>query len=46
VELPVRQLFEAPTVASLAKHIETICWAAKNRDTASSVGNEREEVEF
>jgi acyl-CoA synthetase (AMP-forming)/AMP-acid ligase II/acyl carrier protein len=46
VELPVRQLFEAPTVAMLARHIETICWAAKNRDTASSVGNEREEVEF
>ncbi len=46
VELPVGQLFEAPTVASLAKHIETICWATKGMDTANSTGNEREEVEF
>ena len=46
VELPVRILFEAPTMAMLARHIETICWAAKNRDTTNSMGNEREEVEF
>jgi acyl carrier protein len=46
VELSVRILFEAPTVASLAKHIETICWAAQGQDTANSTRNEREDVEF
>jgi amino acid adenylation domain-containing protein len=46
VDLPVRILFEAPTMAMLARHIETICWAAKGLDTTSSEGNEREDVEF
>jgi amino acid adenylation domain-containing protein len=46
VELSVRILFEAPTVASLAKHIDTICWAAQGQDTANSTRNEREDVEF
>lgn len=46
VELPVRQLFETPTVAMLAKQIETICWAAKGLDTSASPINEREDVEF
>ncbi|MEW5861591.1 MAG: amino acid adenylation domain-containing protein, partial [Cyanobacteriota bacterium] len=46
IELSVRNLFESPTVASLARHIETMCWAAKGLDTASSKGNEREEMEF
>jgi hypothetical protein len=30
----------------LARHIETICWAAKGADTNNSEGNEREDVEF
>ncbi|MCA1992516.1 MAG: non-ribosomal peptide synthetase, partial [Coleofasciculus sp. S288] len=46
VELPVHHLFEAPTVAMLARHIETICWAAKGQDTNRSSVTEREEVEF
>ncbi|MBD2005415.1 MULTISPECIES: non-ribosomal peptide synthetase [Cyanophyceae] len=46
IELSVRNLFESPTVASLARHIETMCWAAKGLDNTSSTGNEREEVEF
>ncbi|HEY9834009.1 MAG TPA: amino acid adenylation domain-containing protein, partial [Stenomitos sp.] len=46
VELSVRILFEAPTVASLAKHIETICWAAQGQDTGNFTKNEREDVEF
>ena len=46
VELPVSQLFETPTVAMLARQIETICWATKGLDTTNSQGNEREDVDF
>jgi amino acid adenylation domain-containing protein len=46
VELPVRQLFETPTIAMLARHIETICWVAQGQKTTTSEGNQREEVEF
>jgi len=46
VELPVSNLFEAPTVASLAKYIETMRWAAKGLDTLRSDETQREDVEF
>jgi amino acid adenylation domain-containing protein len=46
IELSVRNLFESPTVASLARHIETMCWATKGLDNTNSTENEREEVEF
>ncbi|HSF73487.1 MAG TPA: non-ribosomal peptide synthetase, partial [Microcoleus sp.] len=46
VELSVSSLFEAPTVASLAKYIETMRWAAKGLDTPRTDENEREDVEF
>ncbi|WP_199304817.1 non-ribosomal peptide synthetase [Coleofasciculus sp. FACHB-125] len=46
IELSVRNLFESPTVASLARHIETMCWAAKGLDNTNSTKNEREEIEF
>ena len=42
VRLPVRSLFEAPTVASLAKLIETIGW---NSQASQSAGPGREEGE-
>lgn len=45
IELSVSQLFEAPTIASLAKYIETIDWA-KNGQTNTMSKNHREEAEF
>lgn len=46
IDLSVRNLFEAPTVAQLARYIETMSWVAKGVDKTGSTGQEREEVEF
>ena len=46
VELSVRNLFEAPTVAHLARYIETMSWASIGLDITRTTINEREEVEF
>lgn len=46
VELSVRNLFEAPTVAHLARYIETLCWASIGLDTTKTTINKREEMEF
>jgi phthiocerol/phenolphthiocerol synthesis type-I polyketide synthase E len=44
VELPVQSLFEAPTVADLGTHIETIRWAAQHpRNPVSARLDDREE---
>jgi phthiocerol/phenolphthiocerol synthesis type-I polyketide synthase E len=44
VELSVQSLFEAPTVADLGAHIETIQWVAQQpRDPASAGLDDREE---
>ena len=45
IELSVRNLFESPTAASLAKYIETVCWAAKNQQVSQPT-DVRENVEF
>jgi amino acid adenylation domain-containing protein len=46
IDLPVRNLFEAPTVEQLASYIDTMQWAAKGVDETEAMGKEREEVEF
>ncbi|AFY92128.1 non-ribosomal peptide synthetase [Chamaesiphon minutus] len=45
VDLPVSNLFEAPTIAQLARYIDIMCWAA-NVDETETTGLDREEVEF
>jgi aspartate racemase len=47
MELSLRSLFEAPTVAGLAKHVETIRQTVQNlRASASAPGGDREEIEL
>jgi acyl carrier protein len=46
IDLPVRNLFEAPTVEQLSRYIDTIYWTAKGIDKIETTGIQREEVEF
>ena len=46
IDLPVRNLFEAPTVEQLAKYIDTMYWTAKGMNNTKTTGIQREEVEF
>lgn len=46
IDLPVRNLFETPTVEQLAKYIDTMCWATKGLDKVGTTSQEREDVEF
>jgi amino acid adenylation domain-containing protein/FkbM family methyltransferase len=46
VNLPLRSLFENPTVASLAERIETFLWAAKTRPSRGAGSEDREQIEL
>jgi acyl carrier protein len=47
VDLPLRSLFEFPTIAALAERIETLLWAGKNNQPARGVDSgEREHIKL
>lgn len=47
VEVPIRSLFETPTVEAIAKYIETVSWATLSFQTLNSaMPDEREEEAF
>jgi amino acid adenylation domain-containing protein len=46
VDLPLRALFEHPTVAGLAERIETLPWAGEEFRTAGKITGEREEIKL
>jgi acyl carrier protein len=45
-ELPLRMLFEYPTIASLAEQIDALLWAGEEIRSAGDVTGEREEVKL
>lgn len=46
VDLPLRSLFEDPTIANLAESIETIRWLSQKPSVSSNVTENREEIEL
>ncbi|MGH7835123.1 MAG: phosphopantetheine-binding protein, partial [Candidatus Binatia bacterium] len=47
VDLPLRSLFESPTVAGLAERIDTLLWAAqKHQPARGAESEEREEIKL
>ncbi|MGH9592073.1 MAG: phosphopantetheine-binding protein, partial [Bryobacteraceae bacterium] len=46
VSVPLRTIFEAPTIRQLARHVDTLAWIASDKSSASQEDGEREEVEL
>jgi acyl carrier protein len=45
INVPLRNLFESPTVAGMAEVIDALSWSAQSRAPADGTGN-REEIEL
>ena len=46
ITLPLRTIFEAPTVTAFASRIETLLWASRSADSVRDESGEREEIEL
>ena len=46
VSMPLRTIFEAPTIRQLSRHVDTLVWAAAGKSGAFDESCEREEVEL
>jgi phthiocerol/phenolphthiocerol synthesis type-I polyketide synthase E len=46
VSVPLRTIFDAPTVRQLAKHVDTLAWIASGKSEVRDENEDREEVEL
>ncbi len=46
IDLPVSNLFEAPTIEQLTKYIDSTCWATKGLDKGGTTSQKREDMEL
>ncbi|MDF5722877.1 MAG: phosphopantetheine-binding protein [Rhizonema sp. PD37] len=46
IDLPVRNLFEAPTIEQLTKYIDSTYWATKGLDKGGTTSQKREDMEL
>jgi acyl carrier protein len=46
VSVPLRTIFETPTIRELASHLETLLWVVSGKSAASDASEDREEIEL
>jgi acyl carrier protein len=46
VSVPLRTIFETPTIRELASHLETLLWVVSGKSDASEESEDREEIEL
>jgi NAD(P)-dependent dehydrogenase (short-subunit alcohol dehydrogenase family)/acyl carrier protein len=46
VSVPLRTIFETPTIRQLSSHLETLLWVVSRKSTATDASEEREEIEI
>jgi len=46
VSVPLRTIFETPTIRELSSHLETLLWVVSGKSSASEASEDREEIEL
>jgi hypothetical protein len=46
VSVPLRTIFETPTIRQFSSHLETLLWVVSGKTAASDTTEEREEIEL